>query len=76
MVRGLMRLLLVERVLPEKPDPDHLEPFLMDLNMLVNTGGKERTEAEYEALLDRAGWRRDRVVETDAGQFVLESVAR
>jgi len=70
------RLLLVERVLPEKPDPDHLEPFLMDLNMLVNTGGKERTEAEYQALLDRAGWRLDRVVETDAGQFVLESVAR
>jgi O-methyltransferase domain/Dimerisation domain len=69
------RLLLVERVLPEKPDPDHLEFFLMDLNMLVQNGGKERTEAEYRVLLERAGWRLTSVVETDTGQSVLESVA-
>lgn len=28
-----------------------------DLNMLVNTGGRERTRAEYQALLARAGLR-------------------
>ena len=68
-------LLLIERVLPEKADPEHLEAFLMDLNMLVNTGGQERTEAEYRTLLHDAGFRLERVVMTNAGQSVLESVA-
>jgi hypothetical protein len=48
---------------------------LMDLNMLVHNGGKERTEAEYRVLLERAGWRLTSVVETDTGQSILESVA-
>lgn len=68
-------LLLVERVVPEQAGPDGLEVFMMDLNMLVNTGGRERTADEYRALLAAAGFRLDRIVATDAGQSVLESVA-
>jgi hypothetical protein len=55
---GHGRVLVIEFVLPHtvnRIDPD-LEPCLMsDLNMLAVTGGKERTEAEWTRLLERAG---------------------
>ena len=65
----------LERVLPEQIGPEHMEIVLMDLNMMVNNGGRERTEIEYRALLDGAGFRLERLVETSAGPFVLASVA-
>jgi hypothetical protein len=53
-------LLVIEFILPllvAQPDP-HLEAHLMsDLNMLAVTGGRERSECEWEALLDAAGFR-------------------
>ena len=68
-------LLLVERVVPEQAGPEGLEIFMMDLNMLVNTGGRERTADEFRVLLTAAGFRLDRIVATAAGLSVLESVA-
>ena len=48
-------LLVSERILyPAKDGP--LNANLQSLNMLVATEGKERTAAEYEALLGRAGF--------------------
>ena len=47
------RLIVVERLLA--PPNDGAEGKLSDLNMLVNLGGRERTEAEYRALLAEAG---------------------
>jgi hypothetical protein len=48
-------LLVVERVLP---GPNESSPlFLSDLDMLVNTGGGERTESEWAALLTSSGFR-------------------
>ncbi|MEV5688749.1 MULTISPECIES: methyltransferase [unclassified Streptomyces] len=51
------RLLIVEPVLPETVDGS-LRPtmYLSDLNMLVNVGGRERTEAEFRSLCERAGF--------------------
>jgi hypothetical protein len=51
------RLLIVERVLPERVDGS-VRPgvYLSDLNMLVNVGGRERTRAEFERLCTRAGF--------------------
>ncbi|MGH8933970.1 MAG: methyltransferase, partial [Egibacteraceae bacterium] len=50
------KLLLVEYVLPEKADPTELMGIPMsDLNMLVATGGRERTQAEFEGLFKAAG---------------------
>ncbi|TDD57282.1 methyltransferase [Nonomuraea terrae] len=47
---------------------------VMDVNMLVMAGGRERDLAEYDALFARAGLRRTRVAE--AGDMVLiETVA-
>jgi len=53
------RLLVIEFVLPEvvdRADPE-LEPRLMsDLNMLVVTGGKERSAPGWKSLLRHAGF--------------------
>jgi acetylserotonin O-methyltransferase len=49
-------LLIAEKILyPHKDGP--VSANLQSLNMLVVTEGKERTAAEYEALLRRAGFR-------------------
>jgi hypothetical protein len=51
-------LLVVEPVMPDAPSssPDVLMMVMSDLNMLVCTGGKERTESEFRALLADAGF--------------------
>lgn len=51
------RLLILERMLPERATPDHLQPLLVDLLMLVATGGRERTEREFRELLAAADLR-------------------
>lgn len=49
----VIELLLAPTVQPGTP----ARPYLVDLNMLVNLGGKERTRAEYETLFAAAGLR-------------------
>lgn len=46
-------LLIVERLLPEKPTPSLATAW--DLHMMCNTGGRERTAASYARLLADAG---------------------
>jgi SAM-dependent methyltransferase len=65
------RVLLVEMLVPEDIRPDFV--MLMDLNMLVMTGGRERTAKEFEALLTQAGFRLTRVVPTKSPFFLLEA---
>jgi len=48
---------------------------LMDLNMLAMATGKERTLAEFDALLARAGLRRTAVRTSDSPQKIIEAVA-
>ncbi|MFF2652419.1 methyltransferase [Streptomyces sp. NPDC058045] len=48
------RLLIVENVLPPHVAPELVGSYLNDLNMLVNFGGKERTAADFAALLRQA----------------------
>jgi hypothetical protein len=53
------RLVVIEVVLPAKvehPDPVIERLFLADLNMLAVTGGRERSETEWQALLSSAGF--------------------
>jgi orsellinic acid C2-O-methyltransferase len=51
------KVLIVEPVLPPvvKPSFARLGVVMSDLNMLLNTGGRERTEDEFAALLRTAG---------------------
>ncbi|URN01338.1 acetylserotonin O-methyltransferase [Actinomadura madurae] len=50
------RVILLEQVMPEIVAPESAGIVRNDLNMLVATGGRERTEAEYRDLLDGAGF--------------------
>lgn len=65
------RLILVDCVVPEGDEP-HFSKFI-DLNMLVMTGGKERTEKEFEVLLAAAGFRLLRVIPTDLPTSIVEA---
>ena len=67
-------LLLIERVLREKVGPEDLDDVLADLDMLTVAGGQERTEAEYTALLKRAGFKLERIIPTPTPVKILESL--
>jgi hypothetical protein len=68
------RLLLAEMVLPpgDAPHPGKM----LDVCMLLLPGGEERTEAEYAALLDKAGFRLTRVVPTASLVSIVEAAPR
>jgi hypothetical protein len=50
------RLLILERVLPELVTVDRPQSLLLDIQMLVVTGGRERTQEEFRGLLEAAGF--------------------
>lgn len=65
------RLLIVETVLPPGDTPH--QGKVQDMVMLVLPGGQERTEVEYVALLDKAGFRVTRLVPTASVVSVVEA---
>jgi O-methyltransferase domain/Dimerisation domain len=64
------RLAVCEMVVPTGPEPHFSK--LLDLEMLVNTGGQERTVEEYERLYAAAGFELTRVVPTPTPVSVIE----
>jgi len=59
------RLLVIEFVLPDTvtdADPELERRLMSDLNMLVVTGGKERTATAWKALLTNAGFEIQNVI--------------
>lgn len=66
------KLLLVESVLPERASSDL--GLMIDLEMLIAVGGKERTRTEWANLLSRAGFRLNRVIHTAAPTAIVEAV--
>jgi O-methyltransferase domain/Dimerisation domain len=66
------RLLIVEMLIPpgDTPHPGKL----LDMAMLVQMGGQERTTAEYGLLLSKAGFRLARVVPTNSAASIVEAV--
>jgi SAM-dependent methyltransferase len=71
-IAGGGKLLLVEGVVP--PGNGRSFTKLLDLNMMVIPGGKERTEAEYRELYAKAGFRLARIVPTASEVSVIEGV--
>lgn len=71
------RVLLIERVLPEisTASRQNQSMFLSDLNMLVRTGGRERTHKEFDFLLSAAGLRLATLLPVD-GEFSIIEAAR
>ena len=70
------RLLLVEGVYPPRIDgsPESRGAAANDVNMLVSTGGRQRSEAEFRSLYSAAGFRLTRIVPTPARASVIEGV--
>ena len=68
-------LLIVERVLPEEAVPGRAaDSYLIDLEMLVNApGGRERTEAEFRAIVTAAGFGAIRVLPTTTATSIVEA---
>jgi hypothetical protein len=75
-VRGVMlsksRLLLFETMIREGNRLSY--PLLSDLNMVIRTGGCERTEAEYRMLYKAAGFKLTRAIKTPSptGMTIIE----
>jgi hypothetical protein len=67
------RVLIVERLIPDDPG-QALPALLSDLNMLVVTGGRERADAEYGALLAAAGLSLGRVTPVAAPYGIIEGL--
>ena len=65
-------LLVLEVLLPVANDP--LFGHLLDLNMLVMSGGRERSREEYRKLLEDSGFRLTQVIPTVAPVSILEAL--
>ena len=66
------RLLLIEQVISPRNELSFGQ--LLDLNMLVMMGGRERTEAEYRSLLQAAGFQLTRIILTPSPVSVIEAI--
>jgi len=66
------KLLLIEMVLPEGDAPHPGK--ILDMVMLVMPGGEERTAAEYDELLAKAGLKMTKVVPTASPVSIVEAV--
>lgn len=68
------RVLVVEHVIQSGNKPDWGK--LLDTNMFVLTGGRERTREEFAKLFGRAGLRLKKVHSTESALSILETVAK
>jgi hypothetical protein len=70
------KLLVVEGVYPPRIEPslEGRSAAANDVNMLVNTGGRQRSEAEFRALYEAAGFRLARILPTLAWVSVIEGL--
>ncbi|MEU4807378.1 methyltransferase [Actinosynnema sp. NPDC023587] len=69
---GTTSVLVVEAVIPPGDDPHYGK--LTDLLMMSSLPGRERTRAEFEDLLARAGFRLTRVLPTASRLSIVEGV--
>ncbi|MGH9550503.1 MAG: methyltransferase, partial [Terriglobales bacterium] len=75
-MNGNGRLLLVERVLPERLENvgAHRAAVRSDLHMLVALAAQERSESAFKRLLDSSGFSASRFMPVGAGFNVIEAV--
>ena len=65
------KLLLVEGIVRAQTRNDFVKD--LDIEMLVMTTGRERTEGEWDALLNRAGFRLTRVIPVGSWSSIVEA---
>jgi SAM-dependent methyltransferase len=64
------RLLVVDAVIGARNEPDFSK--LLDLEMLLVPGGRERTAEEFATLFTAGGWKLTRIIPTGAGKSIIE----
>jgi hypothetical protein len=67
------RVLVLDAVVGAPNEPDFGK--LLDLEMLLVPGGRERTAEEFGSLLGAAGWRVTRIIPTKSSVAIVEGVA-
>jgi hypothetical protein len=66
------KVLAVEMILPPANEPSPVRAF--DILMLLNTGGRIRTQAEFADLFRAADLRLARIIPTSSPNTILEGV--
>ncbi|MGH6826579.1 methyltransferase [Methyloceanibacter sp.] len=72
-MKARARLAIVERLLPEGA-ADDASAVMLDLHMMVISGGRVRTLQEFETLLKHAGLRVSKTTRTLSGFVIIEVV--
>jgi hypothetical protein len=68
------KLLIIEIVIPPGNQPSIGK--LLDLEMMVTTGGRERTEEEYRTLLESTGFELSQIIPTKASVSIIEGIRK
>lgn len=71
-VSASSKILVIEMIIPPGDAP--FPGKILDLEMLVSLGGRERTISEYEALLNRAGFAVAQVIPTAGPSSIIEAI--
>lgn len=66
------RVLIVDAIVPEGNEPHFSK--IIDLEMLMTPGGVERTESEFAELLEKSGFRLNRMIPTKGPMSIIEAV--
>jgi hypothetical protein len=67
------RLIVIERSVSQTPERQYAK--VLDILMLVMTGGRERMPSEFETLFEETGFRLVCRIETGVGYSVIEAAA-
>jgi hypothetical protein len=67
------KVLIAEWLVPEDGKPSWT--LLIDMIMMTELTGMERTESEFKKMLARTGFRLDRVIDAGFNTFLLEATA-
>ena len=65
------KLLVIEGIVPTGNEPSRHK--MEDVTMLVQLGGRQRTEAEYRSLLGTGGFRLNRILPVSERIAILEA---
>jgi len=67
------KLLVIDRIIG--PPNQASYALFVDLAVLVEHGGQERSQKEFETLFDQAGLKLIRVIETESSFHIMEAAA-
>jgi len=70
------RLILIERIVPPRSEYSAAarQLFMLDMQMMVMLGGRERSLEEFRALLEGAGFQLTRVIPTESPFQLIEAI--